>query len=164
MIVIPSFFVFIIYIAIIRKLKKLNNKVGDENAVDGRSNKPTSFKADRSSMHITHTTTHLDHINSLNRTNESSTNPIKKDDRNIKKQERFANQFILMCLILVACGIVHAVFSSRALIPNYFNVLYYWRPVLKTYLMLAISFVPFISLYYHPGRSKFFSKIKFFFN
>jgi len=177
MIIIPSFFVFIIYIAIIRKLKKLNNKIGNENTntMDTHSNNQTSIRHEHNHRHsITNNTAfsvHIDHINTLHLNNNSvkgiikkdDKSNVKKDDRSIKKQACFANQFILMCLVLIACGIVQAVFSSRALIPNFFTVLYYWRPALKAYLMLAISFVPFISLYYHPDRSRLIYKIKKFF-
>lgn len=82
--------------------------------------------------------------------------------RNAKKQKRFANQFFFMCLSVIASSIVLSIFTLRNVIPNFLNVFYYWRPVLRIYILSAISIVPLLSLYYHPSKIKFCSCGKIF--
>jgi hypothetical protein len=149
MLIIPSFFVFLIYINIIIKLKRMKNKVSNINNLRETASAIESILRDYNSIAASKNLP-------LSHQVYTHTNTGTK----INKQQRFANQFISMCIIVIACGIAHSIFSSRALIPNYFVVLYYWRPVLKFYLMVVLSFIPFISLYYHPCRPKLVETIK----
>ena len=82
---------------------------------------------------------------------------IASDGTNSKSEMRFANQFILMCLVVVltVCGI--SIFSLRGVIPNYFNIFYYWRPVIRCYIMFFSSLVPIFSFYFNPFRKRIFS-------
>lgn len=70
---------------------------------------------------------------------------------NKNREQRFANQFILMCLAVVLniCGI--SIFSVRALVPNYFVVFYYWRLVVRCWILVMVSLVPVLSLAFNPA-------------
>ena len=135
MIIIPAITVILIYIKITFKLNKTKSKFRK------------SFKYENSSVNTIATIE-----NNKNQASSRTSNT---------KQKRFANQFILMCSSLIASSFVHAIFSLRTLI-NYFVVFYYWRPVLRAYIIVVISMIPIITLYYHPNRSKLFRRIKAF--
>ena len=79
---------------------------------------------------------------------------------NSKKNRRFANQFLLMCITVIVSSVVHTIFSLRSVISNFFTVFYYWRPFLRSYLVTVISFIPIITLYYHPSSNSIIKKIK----
>lgn len=76
----------------------------------------------------------------------SSTSTFSK-----KRERRFANQFILMCLVVVLniCGI--SIYGVRALVPNYFAVFFYWRPVVRCWILVMASLVPIISVVFNPN-------------
>jgi hypothetical protein len=184
MIIIPSGFVFYIYIRILRKLNKIDAKIKFRNCkeqldkFDNRSHSKSNSEYSRphqahsrqeNSITINTTRTNLNSItvesNSLNKS--SSTINKEKEVKKSKhfdlyhlKHLRYANQFILMFISLIATAFVHAIFSIRTLIPNFFVIFYYWRPVLRVYIIIAISFVPMITVYFHPFRKEFIKNIK----
>ena len=70
------------------------------------------------------------------------------------KEIKFAYQFILMCLVVVLtiCGIF--VFSLRNVIPNFYAIFYYLRPVIRCWILLFSSLIPILSIYFSPIRVK----------
>lgn len=70
---------------------------------------------------------------------------------NQKRERRFAQQFILMCLVVVLniCGI--SIYSIRAVVPNYFLVFYYWRYIVRCWILVMVSLVPILSLAFNPS-------------
>lgn len=78
----------------------------------------------------------------------------------VNRERRYANQFILMCacVVLNICGI--SVFSVRALVPNFFSVFFYVRPVIRAWIAVMASLVPIISLVYNPYFKIIFSRFK----
>ena len=178
MILIPSCFVFYIYIRIIRKLNKIDAKIkfrnckeqsnSKSNSEHSRSNQASSRHETQNSITINTIRTNLNSITVESNSANKSSNTIYKEERKKSKHLdsyhikhlRYANQFILMFFSLIATAFVHAIFSVRTLIPNYFVIFYYWRPVLRIYIIIAISFVPIISMYFHPLRKGFIKSIK----
>lgn len=92
---------------------------------------------------------------------KNSSNQEKEEAQNLKKQQRFANQFILMCISVIASAFVLSIFSLRDIIPNFFIVFFYPRPLLRIYINCSVMIVPFLSMYYHPHRKIFFRKISY---
>ena len=183
MIVIPSCSVFFIYIRIIRKLKSIddkikfkNNKKNLNNNENGNGNLTSYFDNSRPNqvslkqeaenpITIEAIRTNLDIITVESSSQIKATTTISKEDRKYFdlynfKHLRHANQFILMFSSLISTAFVHGLFSIRTLLPDYFVIFYYWRPVLRIYIIIAISFVPIISLYFHPLRKEFIKKFK----
>lgn len=70
---------------------------------------------------------------------------------NQKRERRFAQQFILMCLVVVLniCGI--SIYSIRAVVPNYFLVFFYWRYIVRCWILVMVSLVPILSLAFNPS-------------
>ncbi|CAF1010635.1 unnamed protein product [Brachionus calyciflorus] len=130
-VIIPSFFIVGIYIKIIHKLKMNSKRIIRKS----NSLKTISVNLKQSSSQET------------------------EETQNNRKQRRFANQFILMCVSVIASAFVLSIFSLRGIIPNYFIIFFYWRPPLRIYLNCSIMIVPLISLYYHPNRGQFFNKV-----
>lgn len=91
---------------------------------------------------------------SLSRSQTSNSGGEQQIRISKKREMRFANQFILMCVLVVLTILGIAVFSFRGIIPNYFNVMYYWRSVIRCYIMFFSALVPVFSLYYNPSRSR----------
>ena len=172
MLIIPSVFVFFIYIKIIIKLKNMKNKINNNNNLRETASAIESIIRANHSVPVSTAVSKISNVSKANKFVHDHAIPVITVNTisayskgittgtSINKQQRFANQFIFMCIIVIACGIAHSIFSSRALIPNYFVVLYYWRPVLKFYLMVVLSCIPFISMYYHPSRPKIIETIK----
>ena len=77
---------------------------------------------------------------------------IKKLVLNNRRHQRLANQFFFMCCSVLACTFVHLTFALRMIIPDYYEMFFYWRPLLRCYLVVAITMIPLITLYYHPSR------------
>ena len=77
---------------------------------------------------------------------------IKKLALNNRRHQRLANQFFFMCCSVLACSFVHLAHSLRMLLPDYYETFYYWRPLLRSYLVVAITMIPLITLYFHPHR------------
>ena len=77
---------------------------------------------------------------------------IKKLALNKRRHQRLANQFFFMCCSVLACTFVHLTFALRMIIPDYYEMFFYWRPLLRCYLVVAITMIPLITLYYHPSR------------
>jgi hypothetical protein len=78
---------------------------------------------------------------------KSSTNRTLASATNAQKQRRFAHQFLLMGFSVLASSFVTSIFALRNVINNYLSIFYYWRPVLRIYIILVISIVPLLSIY-----------------
>lgn len=78
--------------------------------------------------------------------NKTTSRPI-----NQRREQRFANQFVAMCIavILNICGI--ATFSIRSLVPNYFVLFFYWRFVIRSFVLIMISLIPIISVVFNSS-------------
>lgn len=131
-ILMPSIIIISIYVKIMIKLKESSNRV---------------------------------HANYILKSSKSeainSSNQEKEEKQNLKKQHRFANQFIFMCISVIASAFVLSIFSLRDIIPNFFVVFFYPRPLLRIYINCSIMIVPLMSLYYHPQRKKLFRNFSF---
>lgn len=132
MIIGPSFLIVYLYGMIIKRLKELGLRV----------NNHLVFKVFEKSQ------------TSRIKVESKTVSEIK----NVKKQQKFANQFILMCFSVIASSIVLSIFTLRNVIPNFVRVFYYWRPLFRIYILSAISIIPIIGLLYHPNRNFIFKK------
>lgn len=151
---IPTVFVIAIYIIIIRRLNTINLRV----KINNRSG-ISRMELSKGSSLDHHVNCHPDPISTINHPSIYAKNS-KSDHLSSRKQKRFANQFIYMCVSIVASDLVLAIFSLRSLIPNFFNIFYYVRPVLRILIVFSISLVPIVSLYYNPCRKKFIRDMK----
>lgn len=70
------------------------------------------------------------------------------------RELRFANQYILMCLIVILTICLISVFSLKGFMPNFFSVFYYWRPVIRTCILILASMIPTLSFYFSPTRRR----------
>lgn len=87
------------------------------------------------------------------RQNQSKINAV---DHHKITEMRFANQFIIMCLIVVLALIGIIITGLRGVIPNFFSLFYYWRPVIRCYIMFTSSVFPIFSLVFNPFRRRVF--------
>lgn len=137
--IIPAIAIVTLYVIIWRRLNQLGGQLG------------------KSKIKIVLTTeTNYSNENNvgLNRTISIVSVRINK-----RKEMKFANQFILLCSVVVLTIMGIAVFSFRTIIPNYFNVMYYWRPVIRCWIMFFSALVPIFSFYFNPSRHKIYNLI-----
>lgn len=145
--VLPAIAIVIIYIIIARRL----NQLGDQLVV--RRNANANVGSASNSRAENATRTFMEQTSNSNTT--SSTGGGGRQVKISKKKEmRFANQFILLCLLVVLTILGIAVFSFRGVIPNYFNVMYYWRSVIRCYIMFFSALVPIFAFYNNPSRGR----------
>lgn len=69
---------------------------------------------------------------------------------NQRRERRYANQFILLCLCVVLNISGISIYSVRALVPNYFSVFFYVRPVVRIWILVMASLVPILSVAFNP--------------
>lgn len=129
---IPNTAIIVIYVKIMRHLKRIQNKI-----------KP------RESLWTSSLT---------GSTDGSRTRRVSRLDSH--KEKSFALHFFLMCASVLLTSAVFAVFYQNNVMPNYFVVLYYWLPVLRVIVLTGFSLIPIISLYFHPSRPRLFKYIK----
>lgn len=135
-IIFPGCAIVAIYVAIHYRLSLLGKKL-QSNAVNEFAKKPSQAQ-----------------IITPRSSSSNGSNRINK-----QREMRFANQFILLCatVVLTVCG--NSIFGLRGVIPNYFNLFYYWRPVIRCHIMFFSAFVPILSFYFNPLRKKMFRRI-----
>lgn len=92
-----------------------------------------------------------------NRTNRAvvasffpNTRRLVSSTRRLSRQREMncANQFIMMCLTVVLANFAIATSNLRGVIPNYFTIMFYWRPVLRCLIMIMSAMLPILSVYY----------------
>lgn len=161
MVIIPSIITLVIYYLIIRKLSILDKKIGVVASLSSNQDELATNNNIKTPIVSNHTSL------SRRKDQDSNTNSTPSQIKNInevrmhsKKNHRFAKQFLLMCFTVIASSIVHTIFSLRSVIPDFFIIFYYWRPVLRSYLIIVISLIPIITIYYHPSRHQVIKKIK----
>lgn len=139
---IPTVLTLVIYILIIHKLTTFDRKV---------ENTPINSLKD------------IGHRNSFSSTGNYSKN-IEEMRSTSKKNRRFAHQFLLMCFTVIASVFANVIFSLRTVIVNFNIIFYYWRPILRSYLVFVISLIPIITVFYHPSRRIMMIKLRAFIN
>lgn len=158
MIILPSIITLIMYYLIIRKLAILDKKVGVGTGSLSINNQQTN-NTRKSSLMVSALSQRRITVSNFNSA-PSQISQFNEIRINSRKNRRFANQFLLMCITVIVSSVVHTIFSLRSVISNFFTVFYYWRPFLRSYLVAVISFIPIITLYYHPSRNSIIKKIK----
>lgn len=138
MIIGPTFAVVGIYISIIRRLKRVGYNVKQHSIID------RIFISDYE----------------LNQNEKNFQTKTVSEIKNYKKQKRFANQFALMCLSVIATSIILSIFTLRNIIPRFLIIFHYWRPIFRVYILSAISILPLIAIFYHPNKSAMLEKFK----
>lgn len=145
--VLPAIAIVVVYIIIARRL----NQLGDQLVV--RRNANAIIDSGNSSRAENTNRTFMEQTSNTNTT--SSTGGGGRQVKISKKKEmKFANQFILLCLLVVLTIMGIAIFSFRGVIPNYFNVMYYWRSVIRCYIMFFSTLVPIFAFYNNPSRNR----------
>lgn len=98
-------------------------------------------------------------LSTVNTSKRVSFAPSDQSGRSVnkKREMKFANQFIIMCIIMTLSVCGTSVFGLRGVIPNYFNLFYYWRPVIRCYIMFFSSLIPIFSVYFNPLRKRVYS-------
>lgn len=138
MVIGPTFAVIAIYISILKKLKRVGYK-GKQHSI-------------------------IDRIfisgNELSQNEKNFESKTVTELKNYKKQKRFANQFALMCLSVIATSIILSIFTLRNIIPRFLIIFHYWRPIFRIYILSAISVLPIIAVCYNPNRSFMLEKFK----
>lgn len=137
----PTIAIVVIYIIISRRLNSLGDQLASKKAATRKKAAIIAVKS----------------VTMLNGGLGSNVQMIRINNR---KEMRFANQFILLCLLVVLTIMGIAVFSFRGVIPNYFAVMYYWRSVIRCYIMFFSAIVPILSFYYNPSRNQLFHHVK----
>ena len=56
-----------------------------------------------------------------------------------------------MCLVVVLNIGGISIYSIRAVVPNYFLVFYYWRYIVRCWILVMVSLVPILSLAFNPS-------------
>jgi hypothetical protein len=152
-IILPLIFIITIYILILVKLKKMGEKVGKSKSQNRPATEARGEQEIETGKRKTSKTNTAKNRNSLEAPKDLKGQEINRS-ANTKKQKRFANQFILMCFSVLASSFVLSIFSLRNVIQNFLVIFYYWRPVLRIYIIIVISIVPLITMYYNPSRDK----------
>ena len=159
LIIIPVPTVIYIYACIMKKLKMLSSKVSQG---QGSSVPIERFSsANTQNAPHSHSRSQIQENQSISGTfrSQKSLNDSNRANDSYDKQKTFAYQLITMCVSLCASSLVFVIFQLRGL-PNYFTVFYYYRPVLRAYLLIAMSMVPVTCLYYHPAKRRLLRKIR----
>ena len=165
LIIIPVPTVIIIYARIMNKLNMLSSNVTSEKKAQGvqldTASTAVSQAATKSQSKISLANTDSSAVDGVSRRSKKSL--TIKDTRKLRKsydkQKTFAYQLIFMCVALVASSFVLVIFLLRNM-PNYFIIFYYFRPIFRIYLVLAMTIVPLTCLYYHPAKTGFLRRIK----
>jgi hypothetical protein len=150
--ILPTICIIVIYVAIMVKLKRIRKKVTPQANQQTRTKSNLDTK-NRMRIYTTETATGST-ITRKKIINNNNLNP-----NNQKKNRRYANQFLIMCASVVATCFALSIFSLRNVINNYLVIFFYWRPILRIYNIFVVSFVPMLSLYYHPSRVNFLKRI-----
>jgi hypothetical protein len=95
-----------------------------------------------------------------NSENNLQSTPQSHGKKEARKDRRFANQFLLMCLSIILSASFLSIIQLRHVIETYTTLFYYWRPVFRAFIELSMSIVPVIAIYYHPSRRRFLSRIR----
>ena len=161
-ILVPVPFVIAIYFKINRKLNSLAVGTRQQQQVVAEANKKKTSRRSLESQQLDDFELDENDLNMSWRSETSHENMISrvKLNKKIDKQRTFSMQFIFMCISLVSSSFVLTIFQLRSVIPNFFSIFYYWRPVLRCYMNVALSIVPWTSIYFHPKRSEFIQKLK----
>lgn len=127
--VLPAISIISIYVSISLRLRRIGNRLNERNsAVGGKTVVLVDGKHVRTMLFLRPT---------------------------VRARElRFANQYILMCLIVILTICFISVFSLKGFIPNFFSVFYYWRPVIRTCILMLASMIPTLSFYFSPTRRR----------
>jgi hypothetical protein len=157
---VPSVSILTIYMVIYRKLTALKKNL---NTKDDRGENHDVNTLEQESPPVKATTVAaITNIASLMGATQLTTRrpQTRTNQKDVNKEQRFANQFVLMCLSIILSGCIMSIFQLRNVIYNYSNLLYYWRPALRAAIEMVISLVPIIAIYYHPSRGRVLNKIK----
>lgn len=78
------------------------------------------------------------------------------DSNHRVREMRFANQFIVMCTVVILSSFGFILTGLKSIIPDYFSIFYYWRPVFRIYIVFFCSLIPLLVLFFNPfGRRVF---------
>ena len=145
--VLPTFVIILIYITINKKLRHIGTKL--------KTSQPRRASTRRSTL-------------SMRRRRRGQTlfepsyySETYLKHTNIRLREiRFANQYVLMCIIVVLTICCISVFSLKGILRNFFVLFFYWRPFFRTCVLLLASMIPILSFYFNPARKKFFKFVR----
>jgi hypothetical protein len=145
MLLLPTIAIFVLYSMIMIRLRQMGRKL--------RHAGSNSFShSDARTHNKTQTNTQAQFSTDENYSNINNKNNNMKNSTKLNKEKKFANQFILMCISVIVSDLVVSIFSVRGIIPNYFAIFFYWRPILRSTLQIAFSLIPIISIYYNFSK------------
>lgn len=75
------------------------------------------------------------------------------------RDRRFAKQFALMCVSMILSAGLLALIWMRNVVPDYWDIFHYWRPIFRLLISISVSFIPVISIYFNPNRKRIFSQL-----
>lgn len=154
--VLPAISIVTIYASINARLRRIGNRLCGEN-MRLRNNNINNNKSLSSS-----TTNSLTTSTMLTTTTTKRPKVIVTTKRSVlflkpavrASEIRFANQYVLMCLIVILTICFISVFSLKGVLPDFFRIFFYWRPVIRTCILLLASMIPTLSFYFSPAKKK----------
>lgn len=87
--------------------------------------------------------------------NRKKANQARLESKN-KKERNFANQFLVMCTLMVFTAIGWSVYQLRNMIPEFFTVWVNWRIVIRIWCALMLTAIPITTVYFIPRQRGFF--------
>ena len=77
-----------------------------------------------------------------------------------KNEMQFANQFIIMCsaVVLSICGNIAT--GLKGVIPDFFDLFYYWRFVLRCYILFFTSLIPILAFCFNQFGRRIFQSLR----
>lgn len=86
--------------------------------------------------------------------NRKKANQARLESKN-EKERKFANQFLVMCTLMVFTAIGWSIYQLRNMIPEFFTVWVNWRIVIRIWCALMLAAIPITTVYFIPGRRGF---------
>lgn len=83
------------------------------------------------------------------------------DSNHRVREMRFANQFIVMCTLVILSSFGFILTGLKSVIPDYFSIFYYWRPVFRIYIVFFSSLIPLLVLFFNPFGKRVIGYLKF---
>lgn len=150
LIVIPNFVTMVLYVRIMLELRRMKYRV-NRFKISVMPTTNTSTSSNLASLPAKQTS--RNYPGAVMRS--SSTSTLSE-----KREKSFAKHFFFMCTSVILTSAAFSIFYLSQTISNYFNIMYYWLPVLRILVSIGVTLVPITSLYFHPARARLYKWIQ----
>lgn len=79
----------------------------------------------------------------------------------VKRDTRFIKHLVFICSAVILSTSSAIIINLKNVVPDFWDVFYFWRPILRINALFMASLVPIISFYFHPLRETFLKLFKY---